>query len=223
MIKINSATDITNKFTKILGFGEQSVVGLLEDGKNVAKCFRVPHDFTDKYDLLIGSKINQTSFCFFDDLYANSSFILGGKARFACGNKVSKKIQEVSFIDLIYSTLLLRHDINLISEAGIEVGDWKNFNMNFTDNEITITDIGRFKYSNKLPKQLYEYNAQMLFDVIRREYTYNPVIKEMIESNPKLKKLYLNSVMFPEFVEELRKYCNYYNHAENITQMQKNM
>ena len=67
MIKINSAIDITNKFTKILGFGEQSVVGLLEDGKNVAKCFRVPHDFTDKYDLLIGSKINQTSFCFFDD------------------------------------------------------------------------------------------------------------------------------------------------------------
>ena len=64
MIKINSATDITNKFTKILGFGEQSVVGLLEDGKNVAKCFRAPHDFTDKYDLLIGSKINQTSFCF---------------------------------------------------------------------------------------------------------------------------------------------------------------
>ena len=95
--------------------------------------------------------------------------------------------------------------------------------MNFTDNEITITDIDRFKYSNKLPKQLYEYNAQMLFDVIRREYTDNPVIKEMIESNPKLKKLYLNSVMFPEFVEELRKYCNYYNHAENITQMQKKM
>lgn len=63
----------------------------------------------------------------------------------------------------------------------------------------------------------------MLFDVIRREYTDNPVIKEMIESNPKLKKLYLNSVMFPEFVEELRKYCNYYNHVENITQMQKNM
>lgn len=223
MIKINSATDITNKFTKILGFGEQSVVGLLEDGKNVAKCFRAPHDFTDKYDLLIGSKINQTSFCFFDDLYANSSFILGGKTRFACGNKMSKKIQEVFFMDLIYSTLLLRHDINLISEAGIEVGDWKNFNMNFTDNEITITDIGRFKYSNKLPKQLYEYNTQMLFDVIKREYTDNPVIKEMIESNPKLKKLYLNSVMFPEFVEELRKYCNYYNHAENITQMQKKM
>lgn len=93
MIKINSATDITNKVTKILGFGERSVVGLLEDGKNVAKCFRAPHDFTDKYDLLISSKINQTSFCFFDDLYANSSFILGGKARFACGNKVSKKIQ----------------------------------------------------------------------------------------------------------------------------------
>lgn len=93
--------------------------------------------------------------------------------------------------------------------------------MSFTDNEITITDIGRFKYSNKLSKQLYEYNAQMLFDVIRREYTDNPVIKEMIESNPKLKKLYLNSVMFSEFVEELRKYCNYYNHAENITQMQK--
>ena len=45
----------------------------------------------------------------------------------------------------------------------------------------------------------------------------------MIESNSKLKKLYLNSVMFPEFVEELRKNCNYYNHAENITQMQKNM
>ena len=45
----------------------------------------------------------------------------------------------------------------------------------------------------------------------------------MIESNPKLKKLYLNSAMFPEFVEELRKYCNYYNYAENITQMQKNM
>ena len=55
--------------------------------------------------------------------------------------------------------------------------------MNFTDNEITITDIGRFKYSNKLSKQLYEYNAQMLFDVIRREYTDNPVIKEMIESD----------------------------------------
>ena len=61
--------------------------------------------------------------------------------------------------------------------------------MNFTDNEITITDIGCFKYSNKLPKQLYEYNDQMLFDVIRREYTDNSVIKEMIESNQKLKKI----------------------------------
>ena len=61
--------------------------------------------------------------------------------------------------------------------------------MNFTDNEITITDIGCFKYSNKLPKQLYEYNAQMLFDVIRREYTDNPVIKEMIEKQSEIEKI----------------------------------
>lgn len=223
MIKVSSNEDIINRFIKFLGSGEESVVGLLKDGENVAKCFRTPYDFSDASNLLIGNEIKQTSFCFFNDLYVNSNFILGGKTRFARGENLSSKIQKVSFVNLIYSTLLLRRDINLISEAGIEVGDWKNFNMNFTDNEIVITDIGRFKYSNKPLKQLYEYNTQMLFDVIRREYTNNIVIKGLIESNPELERLYSNAFMFPEFIEKLQKYCNCNKYVENITQIQKNM
>ena len=85
-----------------------------------------------------------------------------------------------------------------------------------------------FRYLYKLKQ-----GDEVIFvDTKNNRYTYkvelveelaSTDIKEMIESNPKLKKLYLNSVRFPEFVEELRKYCNYHNHAENITQMQKNM
>ncbi len=85
MIYASSRDDILKLFKKPLGGGEESAVGLLEDGKHVAKAFNQPHDKSEENDLLIGSKLKQDSFCFFLDLYANNDFIWGGIANYAEG------------------------------------------------------------------------------------------------------------------------------------------
>lgn len=207
MIKVDCSSDIIKLFIKSLGAGEESSVGLLEDGRNVAKCFHQPRYKHEANNILMGKDLDQSSFCFFKDLYENSSFILGGIARYAPGNKLSKEIQKVSFIDLLYSTTLLKRDIKVVSDAGIEVGDWKNFNMNFTDSEISITDVGRCTFSRKDKSEIYRYNLEMIFSVIKKEYCSNEVLEEILEKEEKINRLYKSNENFPEFFAELQKYC----------------
>lgn len=207
MIRVSCSSDITKLFVKPLGAGEESSVGLLEDGKHVAKCFHQPKDKYEANNILMGKDLKQSSFCFFEDLYENSGFILGGIARYAPGNKLSKEIQKVSFIDLLYSTTLLKRDIKVVSDAGIKVGDWKNFNMNFTDSEISITDVGRCTFSNENKSEIYRYNLEMIFGVIKNEYCSNEILERIIENDKKIKRLYNSNENFPEFFLELQKYC----------------
>lgn len=206
MIKVSCRSDIMKLFVKPLGSGEESTVGLLKDGKNVAKCFHQPRDLNEVNNLLMGKDLNQTSFCFLKDLYTNDNFIWGALADYAPGNKLSSDIKRVPFMNLLYSTLLLKRDIKTVSDAGIKVGDWKNFNMNFTDAEITITDVGRCFYSGEDKKEIYRYNLEMIFDVIKREYCNNELLKEIIEKDPVLNRSFKNNESFPEFFIELQKY-----------------
>ena len=68
MIKVSCRTDIMDLFVKSLGSGEESIVGLLKDGRHVAKCFHQPRDLKESNNLLMGKDLNQTSFCFLKDL-----------------------------------------------------------------------------------------------------------------------------------------------------------
>ncbi len=206
MIRVSCGSDIMKLFVKTLGSGEESTVGLLSDGKHVAKCFHQPRDLNEANNLLMGKDLNQTSFCFLKDLYTNGNFIWGALADYAPGDKLSSEIKKVSFINLLYSTLLLKKDIKTISDAGIKVGDWKNFNMNFTDNEITITDVGRYTYSSETKKEIYRYNLEMLFDVIKREYCNTNLLKKIIEEDKLLNRAFKNNESFPEFFIELQRY-----------------
>lgn len=205
MIEVSSRNDILSLFKENLGSGEESTVGLLSDGEHVAKAFNQPHDMKEKYDLLIGRDLGQSSYCFFNDLYANQYFILGGISDYALGESVSSNIQRVDFIDLLYSTLVLKKDTKIISEAGIMVGDCKDFNMKFTDEEIKIVDVGRFKYSSLDKKELYRYNLEMIFSVIKSSYSNDDFIKALLIKEEKLNKLYKNNEKFPEFFIELQK------------------
>lgn len=207
MIKVDCSSDITKLFVKPLGAGEESSVGLLEDGKHVAKCFHQPKDKYEANNILMGKDLKQSSFCFFEDLYENSNFILGGVARYAPGNKLSKEIQKVSFIDLLYSIALLKRDIRVVSNTGIKVGDWKNFNMNFTDSEISITDVGRCTFSNENKSEICRYNLEMIFGVIKNEYCSNGILKKILEKEEKINRLYKSNENFPEFFIELQRYC----------------
>lgn len=208
MITVVSTDDIKKLFVKYLGFGEESTVGLLSDGIHVAKVFNEPHDMKEKYDLLIGRDLKQSSYCFLKDLYANKYFILGGIADYALGESVSSNIQKIDFINLLYSTLILKRDTKIISEAGIMVGDWKDFNMKFTDYDIKIVDVGRFKYSSLNKKELYQYNLEMIFSVIKSAYSNDNFIKELLIKEEKLNRLYKNNENFPEFFIELQKYVS---------------
>lgn len=206
MIKVSCRTDIMDLFVKSLGSGEESTVGLLKDGRHVAKCFHQPRDLKEANNLLMGKDLNQTSFCFLKDLYTNSNFIWGALADYAPGNKLSSDIKKVPFINLLYSTLLLKRDIKTVSDAGIKVGDWKNFNMSFTDDEITITDVGRCFYSVEDKKEIYRYNLEMIFDVIKREYCNTELLKEIIEKDQLLNRSFKNNESFPEFFIGLQNY-----------------
>ena len=97
MIKVSCRTDIMDLFVKSLGSGEESTVGLLKDGRHVAKCFHQPRDLKEANNLLMGKDLNQTSFCFLKDLYTNSNFIWGAVADYAPGNKLSSDIKKSSF------------------------------------------------------------------------------------------------------------------------------
>ncbi len=208
MIYVSSRDDILKLFKKPLGGGEESNVGLLEDGMHVAKAFNQPRDKSETNNLLIGSALKQDSFCFFLDLYANNDFIWGGIANYADGEKVSNKIQEVDFINLLYSTSALKKDIKTISDAGILVGDWKDFNMKFTEHSINVVDTGRFVYSNKDTKEIYRHNLEMIFTVLRFAYSNNPVLKRIFKKKESLEKNFRDNENFPEFFKQLKIYTS---------------
>lgn len=208
MINVSSRDDILKLFKKPLGGGEESTVGLLEDGKHVAKAFNQPHDKSEANALLIGSTLKQDSFCFFLDLYANNDFIWGGIANYADGEKISDKIQKVDFINLLYSTTALKKDIKTISDAGILVGDWKDFNMKFTEHSINVVDTGRFVYSNKDAKEIYRHNLEMIFTVLRSAYSNNSVLKRIFEKKESLEKSFRDNENFPEFFKQLEIYTS---------------
>lgn len=207
MIKVRSKDDIKKIFAKNLGSGEESTVGLLKDGKHVAKIFHQPRSLNEKYNLLIGSELKQDSFCFLKDLYANEKFIFGGISDYASGNTLDKNIVNVSFLDLLYSTLPLKKDIKTISDEGILVGDWKLFNTVYTDSYIKIIDTGRFIYSHKNKEEIYRYNLEMIFGMIRMVYN-NDALKQILEHERKLDVSFRNNEKFPEFFVDLEKYLN---------------
>lgn len=208
MIYASSRDDILKLFKKPLGGGEESAVGLLEDGKHVAKAFNQPHDKSEENDLLIGSKLKQDSFCFFLDLYANNDFIWGGIANYAEGKQLDSDIINVSYINLLYAMLILKRDIKIISDDHILSDDIKNFNMKYTDDSVKVIDTTRFIYSSKDTKEIYRYNLEMIFSVIRFELLKNPYFKELIDRENKLYKRFKDNENFPEFFKDLEKYTS---------------
>ena len=208
MIYASSRNDVLNLFSKNLGGGEESTVGLLEDGKHVAKAFNQPHDKSEANALLIGSKLKQDSFCFFLDLYANKDFIWGGIANYADGKQLNSDIINVSYINLLYAMLILKRDIKIISDNRILSDDIKNFNMKYTDDSVKIVDTTRFAYSDKDISEIYRYNLEMIFSVIRTELLRNTYFKELMDRENKLSRKFRDNENFPEFFKDLEKYTS---------------
>lgn len=209
MIKARSADDIRKLIVKPLGSGEESSVGLLADGKHVAKIFHSPLDLSDANKLLIGSKVKQkfSSIAFLQDLYGYESFAFGGIAEYADGIKLDHQIINVGFADLTYSTLLLASDLKSISDAKIKVGDTKNFNMIYTDSYIKVVDTGRYEYSLKDEEETYRHNLEMVFSVIRNVFK-NSTLEKIFEDAPNLYRAFMNNKEFPEFFRKLGVYTS---------------
>lgn len=208
MIKVSSRNDILKLLKKDLGGGEESTVGLLEDGKHVAKAFHQPRDLREENSLLIGKNLKQSSFYFNVDLYRNNNFILGSIANYSNGNSLDSNIINLPYINLLYATTLLKRDIKIISDAHILSDDVKNFNMKYTDDFIAVVDTGRFIYSNKDVNEIYRYNLEMIFSVIRFELLKNRCLKELIDNEKNLYKNFKNNENFPEFFKDLEKYTS---------------
>jgi len=208
VIKVSSRDDILKLFDKHLGSGEESSVGLLKDGLHVAKAFHQPRDLSEKSGLLIGKNLKQESFGFNIDLFRNNNFILGGIANYISGNPLDSNIVNLPYINLLYATTFLKKDIKIISDDHILSDDIKNFNMKYTDDFIAVVDTGRFIYSNKDVNEIYRYNLEMIFSVIRFELLKNRCLKELIDNEKNLYKNFKNNENFPEFFKDLEKYTS---------------
>ncbi len=207
MIQVGSVLDIRKLFVKRLGSGEESMVGLLPDGKHVAKAFHSPCSMYEKNRLLIGSELDQSSIAFLQDLYYYGSFIFGGIAEFVEGKNLDSKVIDKEYINLTFSVLLLRNDIKTISDDKIEVGDIKPFNMKYTDDYIKIVDTGRFTYSNEGKEEIYRRNLEMVFTAIRMMYN-NPILENIFKEQPELYNAFMNNENLPEFFRKLGIYTS---------------
>ena len=206
-VYVSSINEASKKIVKGIGYGTESTVGLLKNNKRALKVFKQPLDLSEKQNLLIGKDLVQDSYVFFDKVYANNDFIFAAECDYINGEKMDSNIINTPLLKLNYATHILKRDTKIISDNGIITDDIKPFNTLYTDDYIKIVDTTRFEYSSKDKNELYRYNLEMVFSMIRNCFN-NDFLQFIFEKEKDLKKEFYNNEKFPFFFIDLQDYID---------------